>query len=37
LISVKKRLLIKVKGKAISTGEDFSFETKFFISPLSLD
>jgi len=37
LVSIKKRLQIKIKGKTISTGEDFSFETKFFISPLSLD
>jgi len=37
LVSIKKRLAIRIKGKTLSTGEDFSFETKFFISPLSLD
>jgi phage baseplate assembly protein W len=36
-LSIKKRLKIKVKAISVLTGEDFIFETKLFISPLSID
>ncbi|HPH82764.1 MAG TPA: GPW/gp25 family protein [Flavobacteriales bacterium] len=35
--SVKKRLSIRVTGMTIRTGQDFNFETKLFISPLSAE
>ena len=37
LMTVKKRLMVKIKAKTRKTGEPFYFETKLFISPLSLD
>ena len=37
ILSVKKRVLLRVKAKTVLTGEDFVFETKMFISPLSID
>jgi len=37
ILSTKKRLQLIIRGKTILTGEDFVFETKLFISPLSID
>ena len=37
LVTIKKRLAITIRAKTIKTGEPFSFSTKLFISPLSLD
>lgn len=35
--SIKKRLKLRVRGVSVLTGEDFLFETKLFISPISMD
>lgn len=35
--SIKKRLSISIKGMVAETGEEFSFDTNIYLSPLSID
>jgi len=37
VISIKKRVIVNVKGNIKATGEAFSFSPKLFVSPVSID